>query len=87
MEEKITDAQLKYLNILLTENIGADYRKIYLKIFYEVSSSKLLTKFQASEIISKFTDDNPNKELNKAVVLKKIYKELGQKDIFDCIVN
>lgn len=84
MTELITDRQLKYLNILLTKNLGEQHRKIYLKIFWKVSSSKLLTKYQASEIIEKFVEENPMREENKAIALSKIYRELGQRDLFNC---
>lgn len=80
----ITERQLKYLNILLIKNLGDQHRKIYLKLFYNVDSSKLLTKYQASEIIEKFVEENPMREENKAIALSRIYRELGQRDLFNC---
>ncbi len=83
----ITEKQLKYLNILLVENLGEQYRKTYLKIFWNVDSSKDLTKEQAHQIIEMFIDENPEREKNKAVALNKIYEALGQRKLFDWIVD
>jgi len=80
MNTPITDRQLKYLNILLNRYFG-DNRKLYLKMFYEVDSSKELSKFQASEIIEKFVDDNKDKDKNIALVQNEIYKKLGQQSL------
>lgn len=84
MTYPISPRQLKYLNILLVKNLGEDHRKIYLKLFYNVESSKDLTKYQASEIIEKFVEENPMREENKAIAQNKIYRELGQRDLFNC---
>ena len=84
MTEPITDKQLKYLNILLVKAVGDDHRKLYLKLFWKVDSSKDLTIDQASNIIEMFIEENPAFEKNKAVVLSRIYKELGQQELFPC---
>lgn len=84
MTEPITDKQLKYLNILLVKALGVDHRKLYLKLFWKVDSSKDLTMDQASEIIGMFIEENPAFEKNKAVALSRIYKELGQQELFPC---
>lgn len=78
MDGIITEKQLKYLNILLTDSFGSQNRKLYLKIFYKVDSSKEITKEQASEIIEKFVDSNPEREKEVAIGLEKIYESLGQ---------
>ncbi len=78
----ITEKQLKYLNILLTQSFGEFNRKIYLKHFYKVESSKDLSKEKASEIIEKFVDDNPKKYENIAIAMEKIYELIGQRKLF-----
>lgn len=77
----ITERQLKYLNILLTKNLGEENRKLYLEIFYNIDSSKKLDKFQASEIIEKFSPDNPDQEKEVAEAMQKIYEKIGQKKL------
>lgn len=74
MTYPITKKQLQYLNILLVENIGAENRKPYLKHFYNVDSSKKLTKDQASEIISKFVEENIEREKNVWEAIEKLNK-------------
>jgi hypothetical protein len=77
----ITERQLKYLNILLTKNLGEENRKLYLEIFYNINSSKKLDLLQASEIIEKFHPDNPDREKEVAEVMNKIYEKIGQKKL------
>ena len=79
-----SDKQVRYLNILVVKNLGHQHRKLYLKLFYKVDSSKELTVNQASEIIEKFVEENPMREKHKALALHKIYRELGQKELFPC---
>lgn len=82
MPRPITKRQLKYLNILLSKAFGG-YRKIYLKEFCEVDSSKDLTLLEASEQIEKFVPDNPEREKNIAEAKEKILKSVGQGVLFD----
>lgn len=77
-----TQKQIRFLNILISANLGPEYRKLYLKLFYKVDSSKDLTKEQASEIIEKYLNDNPDKERNVAIAMERIYKALGQQKLF-----
>lgn len=72
---------------MIVKNLGDQNRKLYLKIFYNVDSSKDLTKEQAHEIIEKFLDENPEREMNRSLALHKIYKATGQKSMFDWIVD
>ena len=81
MTNPLTDRQLKYLNILLTQCIGEYFRKQYLKHFYNVDSSKHLTKDQASEIIERVAPDNENREKNVAQIIEKINELNGQKKL------
>jgi len=74
----ITERQLKYLNILLTDCFGDYDRKIYLKVFYKVDSSKNLTLLQASEIIEKFVPDNENRNKEISIAIEKINEMKGQ---------
>lgn len=75
MPYPITDKQLKYMNIILSQTFGEN-RKLFLKLFYKVDSSKDLTKDQASEIIELFI--GPNAAKYKAEAMDKIYEALGQ---------
>jgi hypothetical protein len=77
----ITARQLKYLNILLTKNLGEENRLMYLDIFYNVDSSKKLSVSQASEIIEKFFPENPEREKEVALAMEKIYEKIGQKKL------
>lgn len=78
----ITEKQLIYLNILLKNALGKENRRVYLKLFYQVKSSKELTLEQASEIISKFVSDNPDREKEIEIAKDKIYEHLGQRRLF-----
>ena len=77
----ITPRQIKYLNILLSEAFGEN-RKLYLKLFYKVDSSRDLSLYQASEIIEKFVPDNGKRDENVRSALGKIYECLGQRKLF-----
>ena len=79
--DQITEKQLRFLNILLTDAFNA-YRKTYLKIYWNVESSKDLTKEMASVIIEQFLSDNPDREQKIAEAKEKIYESLGQKKLF-----
>jgi hypothetical protein len=76
----ITERQLQYLNILLNRYFG-DNRKLYLSLFYDKESSKDLSVLEASEIIEKFVDENPDKDKNISMALNEIYKKQGQKSL------
>ena len=78
--EQITEKQLRYLNILLTDAFNG-YRKTYLKIFWNVDSSKNLTKEMASVIIEQFLPDNQEREQHIAQSQQKIYESLGQQKL------
>ena len=83
MEDPATEKQIRFLNILISANLGSEYRKTYLKLFYKVDSSKQLTKEEAHRIIEDFLDDNPDREKNKAIAMEKIYTALGQQKLFE----
>ena len=78
---KITDRQLKYLNILLSEAFGEANRKTYLWLFYKTKSSRDLDVETASEIIEKFVPDNNEREKHIGQAQNKIYEFLGQKTL------
>lgn len=80
-KRKITSRQLVYLNILLS-NVFGENRKLYLELFYKVDSSKDLSFEQAHEIIEKFVPENPDLKMEIDVSLRKIYKHLGQRELF-----
>ena len=80
--DPITPKQLKYLNILLVNAFGKENRLTYLQLFYQIRSSKNLTKELASEIIERFVDDNPEREKNVALAKERIYEFLGQTRLF-----
>ena len=73
-KRKITEKQLVYLNILLNNAFGEN-RKLYLKLNYEIDSSKDLDFDQAHEIIEKFIPENPEMEKNVDISLRKIKGE------------
>ncbi len=79
MEWPISPRQLKYLNILLTEHFGQN-RKLYLKLFWNVDSSKSLTKDQAHIIIEKFVP-GPDTITNVAEANERIYEAQGQQKL------
>ena len=79
MEFPISPRQLKYLNILLSEHFQQN-RKLYLKLFWKVDSSKDLTKDQASKIIEKFIE-GPDTLRNVAEANSRIYEALGQQKL------
>jgi len=78
--ERITEKQLRYLNILLTEAFNG-HRKTYLKLFWNVDSSKDLTKEMASVIIEQYLPDNPKRDQNITDHQGKIYESLGQQKL------
>ena len=78
--ERITDKQLRYLNILLTDAFNK-HRKTYLKLFWNVDSSKDLSKEMASVIIEQYLPDNPKRDQNIADHQIKIYESLGQQKL------
>jgi len=81
MTEPITEKQLVYMNIILSETFQ-NYRKLYLKLFYGVDTSKDLTRNEASEIIERFHEENEERDKNIAIAMEKIYEHIGQKNIF-----
>ena len=81
-QERVTDKQLKYLNILLVQAFGKENRKTYLKLFCKVNSSKILSKDMASDVIGKFVSENPDRELNIASAMEKILEVSGQTKLF-----
>ena len=79
---EISARQLKYLNILLSNAFGEGFRKQYLKHFYNVNSSKDLTRLQASEIIEKFVPDNQDCKKNIGKAIEKLNELSGQRKLF-----
>ena len=80
MSRKITERQLTYLNILLDKAFGHN-RKLYLKEFCGVESSKDLTLLEASDIIERFVPKNENREKNIANARHKMMIMSGQKTL------
>ena len=78
--ENITDKQLRFLNILLTDAFNG-HRKTYLKLYWNVESSKDLSIEMASVIIEQFLSDNPKREGHIAQAKAKIYESLGQQKL------